>query len=72
MTTVTATYESDDAEISFTATRCRPYSDEEQISLNNIEVEEARIFGVIVTQADVSPALWTAIEGRADFVEFDE
>ena len=72
MTTVHATYQSDDVEITFTATRCRPYSDEEQISLDNIEVEEARIFGVIVTRDDVSPALWTAIEGRADFVEFDE
>ena len=72
MPTVTATYQSDNVEINFTATRCRPYSDEEQISLDNIEVEEARIFGVIVTRDDVSPALWTAIEGRADFVEFDE
>lgn len=68
---MTGKYESDDIEVTFAATYTPPLDDEMDCGPDDIEVEEATILGVTVTRADVPPALWAAIEGLADMVEFE-
>lgn len=75
MTSASATYQTDEVEIIFSATVRRPFPDEDQGCFDDIEVEKATILGVTVTKKDVSPALWAAIENigyQADFVEDPE